>query len=356
MTGKKILGGTFVVSIMGASLLYFYLRSARQTQLQAVPFSISETRLDPQDEARPAREGMVWIRGGSYARGCFNCDLADSLPIHRVRLTGFWLDETPVTNEQFTHFVDETHYVTIAERVPKAEDFPDVPKDQLVPGSAVFVAPDSAVPLVNALRWWKYQPGASWRQPEGPGSAIASRNDHPAVHIAFFDAEAYCKHVGKRLVTEAEFEFAARGGLEGKLYSWGDDLKPGGRWLANIWQGHFPNYNQVEDGYRSTSPVKAFPPNGYGLYDMSGNVWQWTSDWYRSDYYQTLANQTGDIQDPKGPTESFDPQDPDLPKRVQRGGSFLCSAEYCTRYLVASRGKGDPGSAGSNTGFRCAQN
>lgn len=310
----------------------------------------------PQPASANKEQAMVWIPAASYAQGCFGCDLPDALPIHRVSLDGFWLDETPVTNTDYAEFVKKTKYKTIAERPLDPKNYPDVPKEKLVSGSAVFIPPKEKVSLDNPLVWWRYTPGAYWAKPEGPGSKINKRMDHPAVHIAFDDADAYCQWRGKRLPTEAEYEFAARGGLEGKIYSWGDELTPEGKWPANIWQGSFPNDNKVSDGYRMTSPVRAFPPNGYGLYDMSGNVWQWVLDWYRPDYYQELASQDVEPRNPQGPSSSYDPDEPEAKKRVQRGGSFLCSDHYCTRYLVASRGKGSPDSAGSNVGFRCAKN
>jgi sulfatase modifying factor 1 len=301
----------------------------------------------------PAPTGMVWIPGGTFWMGCADCQMPDALPLHLVTVDGFWMDETPVTNAQFEKFVKATGYKTIAERAPDPKDFPGADPKMLVPGSAVFTAPPMDVPLNNHLQWWRYVPGASWRHPEGPGSTIKGREDHPVVQIAWDDAMAYAKWAGKRLPTEAEYEFAARGKLDRHRYAWGNELKPGGRWPANIWQGRFPAKNINEDGYDRTSPVKAFPPNGFGLYDVGGNVWQWCSDWYRPDYFQTQANRT--TRNPQGPTDSFDPQEPGLPKRVQKGGSFLCSDQYCVRYLVGSRGKGAIDSGSSNVGFRCVR-
>jgi formylglycine-generating enzyme len=303
----------------------------------------------------PAPEGMVWVPGGTFWMGCDDCDMPDTLPVHAVTVDGFWMDAAPVTNAEFRKFVEATGYATVAERQPNPEDFPGVPQEKLVAGSAVFTPPLSAVSLDNFLNWWKYVPGANWKHPEGPGSDLSGRADHPAVQIAWEDAAAYAKWAGKRLPTEAEFEFAARGGLDRNHYAWGDELKPGGKWPANIWQGRFPWRNREEDGYARTSPVTAFPPNGFGLYDMGGNVWQWCADWYRPDYFETLAAGGGVARNPQGPEDSFDPQEPGVAKRVQKGGSFLCSDEYCTRYLVGSRGKGAPDSGGSNTGFRCVK-
>jgi sulfatase modifying factor 1 len=222
--------------------------------------------------------------------------------------------------------------------------------EDVEPFSTVFTPTPTDVELNDPLQWWRRSRAADWRHPEGEGSSIEGREKHPVVHVAYEDAEAYAKWAGKRLPTEAEWEFAARGGLEKKPYAWGDDLKPGGRWMANIWQGRFPRENTKEDGYYTTAPVGTFPPNGYGLYDMAGNVWEWCADWYRDDYYKTAPS-----KDPKGPETSHDPAEPGTPKRAQRGGSFLCSDLYCVRYRVGTRGKGEPGSPTSHVGFRCAK-
>jgi formylglycine-generating enzyme required for sulfatase activity len=307
------------------------------------------------DASRPpgsAPEGMVWIAGGTFSMGCEQCGMPDALPVHPVTVSGFWMDRTPVTNAQFEAFVKATGYVTVAERTPDPKDFPGVPPEALQPGSLVFTPPASSVPLDDPSRWWAYVPGANWRHPEGPGSTIVGREDHPVVHVAWEDAAAFAKWAGARLPTEAEYEFAARGGLDGSLYAWGDELQPGGRWAANIWQGEFPDKNTGEDGYTGTSPVTAFPPNGYGLYDMGGNVWQWCADWYAPDTYRKLAAVGTPARDPRGPDASFDPQEPGVRKRVVRGGSYLCTAQYCTRYLVGSRGKAEVSSGASNLGFR----
>jgi formylglycine-generating enzyme required for sulfatase activity len=295
---------------------------------------------------------MVWVPGGTFWMGCETCGMPDALPAHLVSVAGFWMDRTPVTNDAFRRFVAATGYVTVAERALNPKDFPGVPKEALVPGSAVFKATSRAVPLDNPLQWWHYTPGANWMHPEGPGSDVRAGADHPVVHIAFEDASAYAKWAGKRLPTEAEFEFAARGGLDRNLYPWGNDLMPGNRPAANIWQGTFPARDRGEDGFAGTSPVTAFPPNRFGLYDMGGNVWQWCADWYRPDYYTTLANKGGIAEDPQGPNESFDPQEPGARKRVLKGGSYLCTDQYCARYLVGSRGKGEVSSGASNLGFR----
>ena len=316
--------------------------------------SVAAAQINKTPPPGPAPEGMVWVPGGAFWMGCDDCEMPDALPVHLVTVGGFWMDATPVTNAQFQKFVKATGYKTIAERTPDPKDFPGAPKENLVAGSAVFSPPFTEVSLDNFLNWWKYVPGANWRRPEGPQSDLKGREDHPVIQIAWEDAVAYAKWADKRLPTEAEFEFAARGGLDRNRYAWGNELKPGGKWAANIWQGRFPWKNRKEDGFERTSPVRAFPANGFGLYDMGGNVWQWCSDWYRPDYFEELAKQ-GVVKNPQGPESSFDPQEPGMPKRVQKSGSFLCSDQYCSRYLVGSRGKGAPDSGSSNTGFRCVR-
>jgi formylglycine-generating enzyme required for sulfatase activity len=295
---------------------------------------------------------MKWVPGGTFWMGCEDCGMPDALPAHLVSVDAFWMDRTPVTNAQFQRFVKETRYVTVAERPLDPADYPTVPKDKLVAGSAVFTPTSRPVPLDNPLQWWRYAPGANWKAPEGAGSRVGNRADHPVVHIAFEDALAYAKWAGKRLPTEAEFEFAARGGLDRQRYPWGNELTPGNKPAANIWQGRFPAKDQGEDGYQGTSPVTAFPPNGFGLYDMGGNVWQWCADWYRPDYYASLAKTGTVVSNPQGPDAGFDPQEPGVAKRVTRGGSYLCTDQYCARYLVGSRGKTEVTSGTSNLGFR----
>ena len=318
------------------------------------PASTSQVSINPATQPGPPPEGMVWIPGGTFWMGCSNCEMPDTQPIHLVSVDGFWIDTTPVTNSQFARFVEATGYATIAERQPNPKDYPGVDPKSVVPGSAVFTPVSQDVPLDDYTRWWHYVAGASWKHPEGPGSNIDGRDNHPVVQIAWEDATAYAKWSGKRLPTEAEFEFGARGGLDRNRYAWGDELKPGGKWSANIWQGRFPVSNTGEDGFQRTSPVDAFPPNGFGLFDVGGNVWQWCADWYRPDYFETLAA-GGLARNPQGPSDSFDPEEPGALKRVQKGGSFLCSDRYCSRYLVGSRGRGAIDSGGSNTGFRCVK-
>lgn len=294
-----------------------------------------------------SNEEMVWIAGGTFQMG--SNDFPDSRPIHAVSVNGFWMDEHEVTNAQFAKFVKATGFKTVAERPLSPADYPDVPIEKLVSGSAVFSPPRQKVPLNNPLRWWKYVAGANWRQPKGPGSSIKGNENEPVVQVCYEDAAAYAKWAGKRLPTEAEWEFAARNGSNTKYY-WGNELKPKGKWVANIFQGNFPDANAAEDGFRELAPVKSFPKNARGLYDMDGNVWEWCSDLYRPDYYQKSAS-----SNPKGPADSYDPEEPGAVKHVQRGGSFLCSDQYCIRYKAGSRGKGEVSSASNNLGFRCVK-
>jgi formylglycine-generating enzyme required for sulfatase activity len=272
-----------------------------------------------------------------------------------VEVDGFWMDAAPVTNEQFEKFVKATGYVTVAERTPRAEDYPGAPPEKLVAGSVVFTPPTGAVPLDNHLRWWSYVPGANWRHPDGPRSDLQGRQKHPVVHVAHDDAVAYCQWAGRRLPNEAEFEFAARGGRDRSRYAWGDEFRPEGKWMANIWQGRFPYENTCEDGYRAIAPVGSFPPNRFGLYDMAGNVWQWCADWYRSDTYRKLAAAPQPVRNPQGPSDSFDPAEPGVAKRVMRGGSYLCTDQYCTAYEAGARGKGAPDTGTNHLGFRCVK-
>jgi formylglycine-generating enzyme required for sulfatase activity len=311
---------------------------------------------------------MVWIPGGEFSMGCDDPRgkpfgghdaMPDARPVHRVGVDGFWMDAHEVTNDRFAEFVSATGYVTVAERPPRAEDFPGAPPENLVAGSIVFTPPPEPVQLLDDsgaahLQWWAYVPGACWRHPDGPGSDLAGRGDHPVLHVAYEDAVAYATWAGKRLPTEAEWEFAARGGVSGAMYPWGDEFRPGGTWMANTWQGRFPVADSAADGFQGVAPVGRYAANPYGLFDMSGNVWEWCSDWYRPDTYADDARD-GPATNPRGPESSFDPAEPGQPKRVQRGGSFLCSDSYCSRYVVGTRGKGEVSSATNHIGFRCVQ-
>ena len=315
-----------------------------------------------QGETAPIRAGrpaatdaraMIWVAGGRFQMGGDGASAPETLPVHPVTLSGFWLDAFEVTNADFTRFVSVTGHRTVAELVPRAEDYPTVPPGSLVAGSVCFHQPTEDVPLERYLEWWRYKPGADWRHPDGPASSIVDRARHPVVHVAWTDAVAYCRWLGKRLPTEAEWEYAARGGpgqRKRTRFMWGDDPTVDGRWMANIWQGRFPAQDLAADGFHGTAPVGSFPPNGLGLYDLAGNVWEWTADWYRPDYYANSPD-----RDPPGPVDSFDPGEPAVSKRVQRGGSFLCSERHCLRYTPAARGKGAPDTGANHLGFRCAR-
>lgn len=289
---------------------------------------------------------MVWIAGGKFLMGAD--EFADSRPVHQVSVDGFYMDAHEVTNAQFAHFVAATRYKTVAERPLNAADYPGVPPDKLVAGSAVFTPSIKPVSLDNPLKWWTYVAGANWLHPEGPASSIEGKENYPVTHISYEDAMAYAKWAGKRLPTEAEWEFAARAGKGNHTYYWGDQLKPGNKWVANIYQGSFPDKNTKEDGFTGAAPVKSFAANAFGLYDMEGNVWEWCQDYYRPDYFSKSV-----ALNPKGPADSYDPDEPGAVKRVQRGGSFLCSDDYCIRYKAGSRGKGEVSSGSNNLGFRC---
>ncbi|HUN61946.1 MAG TPA: formylglycine-generating enzyme family protein [Candidatus Sulfotelmatobacter sp.] len=310
----------------------------------------------------PAPQGMAWIPGGEFSMGANDPPDMDAVgmkatldarPIHRVYVDGFFMDKTDVTNKQFAEFVKATGYVTVAERKPTAEDFPGAPAENLVAGSVVFSPPDHPVALDNHFQWWSYVKGADWRHPGGPKSSIQGKENYPVVQVAYEDAAAYAKWAGKRLPTEAQWEFAARGGLAGKPFVWGDEFRPKDKWMANTFQGHFPYENSGADGFAGTSPVMEYPPNPYGLYDMAGNVWQWTSDWYRPDYYKQLASLGVVARNPQGPDNPFDPAEPTQAKKVHRGGSFLCTDQYCSRYIVGTRGKGEISTGTNHLGFRC---
>jgi len=312
-----------------------------------------------------APDGMVLIPGGEFSMGSEDptglelCGgghehMRDARPVHRVFVDPFWMDKTEVTNAQFRKFVQATGYKTVAEIAPTQEEFPTAPKENLVAGATVFSPTPNMVPLNNIYQWWRYQHDADWQHPEGPKSNIVGKDNYPVVQIAYPDAEAYCRWAHKRLPTEAEWEFAARGGLSGAPFAWGGEFKPGGKWMANIYQGTFPVKDAGSDGFVGIAPVAKFPPNRYGLYDIAGNVWEWCNDWYRADYYAQLT--PGAVsRNPQGPSTSWDPAEPNEKKRVQRGGSFLCTDQYCTRYLVGTRGKGEEKTAANHVGFRCVR-
>ena len=304
---------------------------------------------------------MVWIEGGTYMMGGDNDQARDDeYPKHEVTVSGFYMDIHEVTNAQFREFVEATGYITEAEKKPDWEEIkkqlpPGTPKPDesvLVPASLTFTPPNRPVSLNNPAVWWSWTSGANWKQPKGPGSSIEGKDNYPVVHVSWNDAMAYCKWAGKRLPTEAEWEYAGRGGLIDNIYPWGNENVDTGKVKANSWQGQFPNQNIERDGFYTAAPVKTFEPNGYGLYDMAGNVWEWCSDNYHYDYYKMIK---GASVNPKGPDSSYDPNEPRILKKVTRGGSFLCNDTYCSGYRVAARMKTSPDTGLEHTGFRCVK-
>jgi formylglycine-generating enzyme len=298
---------------------------------------------------------MVWIPGGRFRMGS-DAHYPEERPAHDVAVDGFWMDRAPVTNREFGKFVKDTGHKTFAEVAPDAKDYPGAMPDMLKPGSLVFQPPDVPVDLRDHTRWWTFRFGADWRHPYGPGSTIKGLDDHPVVHVAFRDAEAYARWAGKELPTEAEWEFAARGGLENAEFAWGDEFAPGGRQMANTWQGTFPFENTRLDGYEGTSPVGAFPPNGYGLLDIIGNVWEWTTDWYSRQHQGDAPKACCVPQNPRGGSreQSYDPRQPriTIPRKVIKGGSHLCAPNYCRRYRPAARDAEPIDTSTCHLGFR----
>ncbi|WP_255431040.1 formylglycine-generating enzyme family protein [Pedobacter sp. N36a] len=303
--------------------------------------------------------GMKYIPAGSFRMGASDKEgRRDEYPAHEVKMDGFWIDETEVTNAQFAAFVKATGYVTQAEQKPDWEEIkkqlpPGTPKpseDQLQPASLTFSPPKGRVDINDVSQWWSWTPGASWKHPQGPKSDIKGKENYPVTQVSWFDANAYAKWAGKRLPTEAEWEYAGRGGLKDKKYPWGDEDLTTGKVKANTWQGEFPYSDKKTDGYGNVAPVKSFAANGYGLYDMAGNVWEWTADWYREDYYQ---QQKGVTVNPQGPKDSYDAAEPGIPKKIIRGGSFMCHSSYCKGYRVTSKMKSSMDTGLENTGFRC---
>ena len=306
--------------------------------------------------------GMKYIPGGTFMMGGDNGQASeDEYPKHSAQVNAFWMDATEVTNAQFQKFIDATGYITTAEQKPDWEELkksvppgtPKPPDSVLVAASLVFKKAEAEVDLHDFNQWWAWVAGASWKHPRGPGSSIKGKENYPVVQVSWLDAMAYCKWAGKRLPAEAEWEFAARGGLVNNIYPWGNEHVNAGKPKANSWEGKFPYFNEMKDGYLTAAPVRSFATNGYGLYDMAGNVWEWCSDWYDAGYYKTLANTT--TQNPKGPEKSVDPEDMYTPKRSLRGGSFLCNDSYCSGYRVARRMKSSPDTGLEHTGFRCVR-
>ena len=340
---------TTVTKLFCISILYLNCNSN-------IPKPIKETS----SQEHPV--GMVWIPEGTFMMGSEGPQARpDESPIHPVKVDGFWIDQTEVTNAQFAAFVEATGYVTTAEKPVDWEEMkkqlpPGTPKphDSLLRASSLtFKSTNGPVDLNNYAAWWEWKPKANWMQPRGKGSSIQGKEDHPVVHVSWEDANAYAKWAGKRLPTEAEWEWAARGGLKDKKYPWGDEEISTGSVKANSWDGSFPYKNTNKDLFFYTAPVKSFESNGYGLYDMAGNVWEWCLDWYNFDYYKTLKGKIS--TNPKGPEKSYDPYNPYIAQRIIRGGSFLCNDNYCSGYRVASKMKSSPDTGSQHTGFRCVK-
>ena len=334
----------------------------------APPRYLSPKLLAEIDGIQPAAEmkddfgGMLLIEGGTFRMGGDNEQAReDEYPKVSTQVSSFWMDETEVTNAQFRKFVEATGYITVAERKVDLGEImaqlppgtPPPPPEALEPFSLVFESPQQPVPD-NPGYWWRMVKNANWQHPYGPGSSIEGKDNYPVVHVSWYDAMAYARWTGKRLPTEAEWEYASRGGQSGKIYPWGDENIEAGDWKANFWQGNFPYTNEEKDGFERLAPVKSFPPNGYGLFDMAGNVWEFCADWYHSNYYGHRTEKK-QLENPRGPGNSFDPDEQTVPKKVVRGGSFLCNDSYCSGYRVAARMKSSADTGLEHTGFRCVR-
>ena len=305
----------------------------------------------------PPDKDMVWIPGGIFKMGSEHF-YPEERPVQEVCVDGFWMDRHTVTNDQFARFVASTGYVTLAERIPDAKDYPGAPPETLVPGASVFHKTRGQVDPRDYTNWWSWVPGANWSHPLGPQSSVEGIENHPVVHVADEDAQAYARWVGKELPTEAEWEFAARGGIDGAEFTWGNEHFPNGKAMANSWQGEFPWQNLKLDGYEGTAPVGSFPPNGYDLYDMAGNVWEWTADWFVPRHGEGVVKACcGPVANPRilSPDRSYDPAQPEfkIPRKVVKGGSFLCAPNYCLRYRPAARQPQMIDTGMSHIGFRC---
>ncbi len=353
--------GLVCLGLLAFGIVFGITKFLRSTQ-PATATNASEKTVEISEKDKPP--GMVLIPGGEFVMGTEGETVhKNEQPAHRVKIKALFMDEHEVTNAQFREFVDATKYVTTAEKPPDWEELkqqlppgtPKPPAEMLVAGSMVFLPTKSPVPTDNAALWWKWTPGAYWNHPEGPGSNLEGRENHPVIHVSWYDATEYAKWAGKRLPTEAEWEYASRGGKTSQKFSWGNEgLTDSDGKKANVWQGHFPNENTKVDGWERTAPVKSYAPNGYGLYDMAGNAWEWCNDWYRADAYVQLSKNAV-VDNPKGPSESFDPNEPYTPKRVIRGGSFLCHVSYCESYRNAARRGNSPDTGMSHVGFRCVK-
>jgi formylglycine-generating enzyme len=370
ITGRKLArsaSGTILKGAQLGLLLCGFLEIASALLVSSGTMAIPNATASNPDQPsggqvrRKSPTAMVWIPEGTFLMGTNDKEsFPNERPAHLVQVQGFWIDEHDVTNAEFAKFVETTGYVTTAERKIDWEDLkkelpPGTPKPDdsaLAAGALVFTPTSEPVPLNDLSAWWRWVHGANWRHPEGPESSIQERENHPVVQVSWHDAVAYAQWAGKRLPTEAEWEFAARGGLESKRYVWGDEFRPGGKYMANTWQGIFPVRDSGEDGFVATSPVGCYPANGYGLYDMAGNVWQWCSDWYRADSNMEAASKNV-CRNPGGPAQSYDPGDPYASKRVVKGGSFLCNPDYCESYRPSARRGTPPDTGSSHTGFRC---
>lgn len=359
----------YTSKLLTIGLTCFLLQACQNSAIDKVDSS-SDSKTEKADsnekqveETQP--EGMVWIPAGTYTIGSEDehAKLVEG-PAYEVQVDGFWMDETEVTNAEFRKFVKATGYKTVAERPVDWEGLkqmlpPGTPKPHdsiLEPGSMVF-QPKPAANLYDITQWWAWVNGADWQHPYGPESNIEGKDNHPVVHIAYEDAVAYADWAGKKLPTEAQWEVAARGGDGHQSFAWGDKLTPEGKYLANFYQGQFPDGNSAKDGFAKTAPVKSYEPNGFGLYDMIGNVWEWTSDWYRPDTHAQNKKQAGirGCINPNGPSRSYDPQEPLTPKRVTKGGSYLCSDEYCSNYRPSARMATAYDSGQEHLGFRCVK-
>ena len=323
-----------------------------------VPPTVAAGKSGPAAGASASAEGMIALPGGTFWMGS-ESHYPEEGPRRQVRVDAFEIDRHAVTNAEYEAFVADTGYVTVAERPLNPADFPGAKPELLRPGSLVFRMSRGPVDTRNMANWWAYVPGACWRRPEGPGSNLSGRKDHPVVQVAYEDALAYATWAGKDLPTEAEWEYAARGGLDGAEYAWGGEFNPDGRWMANTWQGEFPWKNTSDDGFAGTAPVGSYPPNGYGLYDMAGNVWQWTQDWFFAKHPRKEGDSCCVLDNPRGPAKSssYDPMQPNIkiPRKVVKGGSFLCAPSYCRRYRPAARHAQMVDSGMSHIGFRCTK-